>query len=204
MLKQVGISSPERRIRQYVHELSGGMRQRTMIAMALSCHPELLIADEPTTALDVTTETQIIELIRNIITQFDMTFILITHDLSLIAELCDRVVVVYRGNSVEEASVETLFKRPLHPYTQGLVNSIPTLDTEQGQLNPIRGSMPNPREQISGCQFHPRCPEAMEICREAVPRFVQLEPGHRCACFLHSPAIARTSSSLSSPELLGR
>jgi oligopeptide/dipeptide ABC transporter ATP-binding protein len=197
MLSRVGIASPERRMQQYAHELSGGMRQRVLIAMALLCRPQLVIADEPTTGLDVNTQAQIIELIRDIIAQFDMTVMLITHDLSLVAELCDRVVVVYRGNSVEEAFTEALFKRPLHPYTRGLMNSILTLNTVRGKLYPIRGSVPNPQERISGCQFHPRCPEAIEICREAVPRFVEVEPRHLCACFLHSLAIAEDAPSLS-------
>lgn len=199
-LKQVGISAPDRRIRQYIHELSGGMRQRIMIAMALACQPQLLIADEPTTALDVTTEAQIVELIRTVLDRFEVTFILITHDLSMVAELCNRIVVLYRGNSVEETSVETLFKRPLHPYTQGLMQSILTLDTQRGKLQPIEGAVPNPHKHISGCQFHPRCPEAMDICRQASPRFVEVEPGHRCACFLHSSEVAEPSLATPDPD----
>jgi len=199
-LKQVGISAPERRSRQYIHELSGGMRQRIMIAMALACQPQLLIADEPTTALDVTTEAQIVELIRTVLDRYEITFTLITHDLSLVAELCNRVVVLYRGNTVEDSSVESLFRRPLHPYTRGLMQSILTLDTGRGKLHPIEGAVPNPHKHINGCQFHPRCPDAMDICRKATPRLVEVEPGHRCACFLHSSATAEPSMAAPASE----
>jgi peptide/nickel transport system ATP-binding protein len=188
MLARVGVTSPERRVRQYPHELSGGMRQRVLIAMALLCRPELVIADEPTTALDVTTEAQIVELIRGLIREFAVSFVLITHNLSLIAELCDRVVVLYRGSSVEEASVDALFARPLHPYTRGLMSSMLTLNTARDGLRPIRGAVPHAREAIAGCQFHPRCPDVMATCSQKTPLFVEVEPGHRCACFLHSAA----------------
>lgn len=194
MLDRVGISSPRRRIKQYPHELSGGMRQRVLIAIALLSQPQLIIADEPTTALDVTIEAQIIELIHHIIDEFSVTFMLITHNFSLVAELCDRVVVVYRGNSVEEASTGALFRQPLHPYTQGLMNSIITPDIEPGQLRPIQGFVPNPRERISGCQFHPRCDQAMGVCRQAIPGFVTVRTDHRAACFLHSPAVSEAET----------
>ena len=190
MLCRVGIASPERRMRQYPHELSGGMRQRVLIAMALLCRSHLVIADEPTTGLDVNTQAQIIELIRDIVAQSDVTLLLITHDLSLVAELCDRVVVIYRGSSVEEASTGRLFKPPLHPYTRGLMNSILTLNTVRGRLQPIRGSVPGAGEGIGGCQFHPRCPNVSEVCRAASPRLLEVEPGHRCACFLYSSETA--------------
>ena len=194
MLDRVGISSPRRRIKQYPHELSGGMRQRVLIAIALLSQPQLIIADEPTTALDVTIEAQIIELIHNIIDEFSVTFMLITHNFSLVAELCDRVVVVYRGNSVEEATAGALFREPLHPYTRGLMNSIITPRTKPGQLTPIQGFVPNPRQRISGCQFHPRCAEAMALCRRATPGFVAVRTDHRAACFLHSPAVSEKTT----------
>ena len=185
MLRQVGISAPERRMRQYVHELSGGMRQRVMIAMTLLCHPKLLIADEPTTALDVTTEAQIVKLIGEIAQAFGVSIILITHNLSLVADICNQAVVVYQGYTVEDVSVLDLFENPAHPYTQGLLSSILTLDVKRGMLEPIKGRVPSPMERIEGCQFHPRCPHTMDICLEGSPPLVEVEPGHKCACFLY-------------------
>lgn len=200
MLDQVGLSSPRHRLKQYPHELSGGMRQRVLIAITLLSRPRLIIADEPTTALDVTIEAQIIELINHIISTFNVTFMLITHNFSLVAELCDRVVVMYRGNSVEESSTEALFREPLHPYTRGLMNSIITPYTKRGELNPILGFVPNPREHITGCQFHPRCTSAMDVCRAFVPDFITVQPQRRAACFLHSDAIAASGTLDSSSQ----
>ncbi len=188
MLDQVGLSSPRQRLEQYPHELSGGMRQRILIAITLLSRPRLVIADEPTTALDVTIEAQIVELIQELARKFNVTFMLITHNFNLVAELCDRVVVLYRGRSVEECGTETLFREPLHPYTRGLLDSIITPATRRGQLRPISGSVPNAREIVPGCQFNPRCPAAMDVCRANEPAFVEVRDEHRVACFLRSAA----------------
>ncbi|SDI54122.1 ABC transporter ATP-binding protein [Natribacillus halophilus] len=164
MLKLVGIPAPESRAKSYPHELSGGMRQRVMIAMALACEPELLIADEPTTALDVTIQAQILELIKRLQESTGMAVMIITHDLGVIAETADQVAVMYAGEVVEQADVKTLFNRPLHPYTQGLMNSIPRHDVDVDELEVIRGTVPSPAEMPSGCRFAQRCPYASEIC----------------------------------------
>ena len=190
MLDQVGLSSPRQRLEQYPHELSGGMRQRVLIAITLLSRPRLVIADEPTTALDVTIEAQIVELIQELAQKFNVTFMLITHNFNLVAELCDRVVVLYRGHSVEECSVEALFREPLHPYTGGLLNSIITPATRRGHLRPIAGSVPNAREVVPGCQFSPRCPAAVGVCRTKSPAFVAVQDQHRVACFLRSAITA--------------
>jgi oligopeptide/dipeptide ABC transporter ATP-binding protein len=190
MLDQVGLSSPRQRLKQYPHELSGGMRQRVLIAITLLSRPRLVIADEPTTALDVTIEAQIVELIQELAQKFNVTFMLITHNFNLVAELCDRVVVLYRGHSVEECRTEALFREPLHPYTQGLLNSIITPATRRGQLRPIAGAVPNAREVVPGCQFNPRCPAAMDVCRAKAPAFVALQDQRRVACFLRSAVTA--------------
>jgi oligopeptide/dipeptide ABC transporter ATP-binding protein len=173
MLRVVGIPSPEQRVDEYPHQLSGGMRQRVMIAMALSCNPALLIADEPTTALDVTIQAQILELIARLREEFGMAVLIITHDLGVVAEVSDRVAVMYAGKIVEYASTRSIFKQPVHPYTQGLLASIPTLGLEIERLAVIPGTVPNPLEFPAGCKFHPRCPLADERCRREEP---ELEP----------------------------
>ena len=170
MLRTVGIPSPEERFSAYPHELSGGMRQRVMIAMALSCGPDLLIADEPTTALDVTIQAQILELIKDIRKQTSMALLLITHDLGVIAEMADEVVVMYAGEIVEQVDATTLFKQPAHPYTQGLLTSIPSLtSSKERPLNVIKGSVPNLLKLPVGCRFAPRCPHVMKICWQTHP-----------------------------------
>jgi oligopeptide transport system ATP-binding protein len=184
MLKLVGISDPGQRVDEYPHQMSGGMRQRVMIAMALSCNPKMLIADEPSTALDVTIQAQILELMKELKQELGMAIMLITHDLGVIAEMAERVVVMYAGKIVEEASVFDLFGDPQHPYTEGLLNSIPRLDRAGGRLHVIEGVVPNPLNMPVGCYFNPRCPYAMDICRSEQPRLVETD-GHRVACWLH-------------------
>jgi len=191
MLRLVGIPLPERRVREYPHQLSGGMRQRVMIAMALSCNPKLLIADEPTTALDVTIQAQILELMKKLKKELGMAIMLITHDLGVVAEMCERVVVMYGGKVVEEADVVSLFKNPLHPYTEGLLRSIPRLDQETEKLHVIEGVVPNPLHMPKGCRFHPRCPYATDKCREAQPELEQVAPGRFVACFLSADRLVK-------------
>lgn len=183
MLRRVRIPSPERRIDEYPHKLSGGMRQRVMIAMALSCEPQLLIADEPTTALDVTIQAQVLDLMRTLREETGTAIILITHDLGVIAELADDVVVMYSGKIVERASVARLFAEPQHPYTIGLLGSIPKLHLEQNRLNAIEGQVPTPMTQMKGCRFAPRCPFAINKCREEVPPLIDLGNGQEAACW---------------------
>lgn len=183
MLEMVGIPSPKKRVHQYPFELSGGMRQRVMIAMALACNPELLIADEPTTALDVTIQAQILELIKDLQARLEMSVIMITHDLGVVAETCDSVVVMYCGSVVEHADVKTLFKNPKHPYTIGLLNSIPRHDIEQKELEAIKGSVPSPSEMPSGCRFAPRCPHAKSFCFEDFPDLLQ-EQNREIRCWM--------------------
>ena len=185
MLKRVGIASPETRVDEYPHQLSGGMRQRVMIAMALSCNPSLLIADEPTTALDVTIQAQILELLNGLQRDFGMAMLLITHDLGVIAETAHRVVVMYAGIVVEEAEVVPLFDAPKHPYTRGLLDSIPKLTERQARLATIPGTVPNPTEQVPGCPYANRCPFVMEICRASLPRLGEVAPGHWVRCHLY-------------------
>jgi peptide/nickel transport system ATP-binding protein len=190
MLARVGMPQPERNIDEYPFRLSGGMRQRAMIAMALSCHPQLLIADEPTTALDVTTEAQILELMRDLQADLGMAIMFITHDLGVIAEMADQVVVMYLGRVVETAEVITLFHDPKHPYTQALLQSIPKIsDRSGGRLAPISGSVPDPYTTVSGCPFHPRCSQFIgEVCKVQVPRLVHAAPNHWVSCHLYSEA----------------
>ncbi|MEW5817565.1 MAG: ABC transporter ATP-binding protein [Spirochaetota bacterium] len=186
MLKLVGIPSPERRIDEYPHHLSGGMRQRAMIAMALSCRPKLLIADEPTTALDVTIQAQILELIKKIKTEIGMSVMMITHDLGVIAEVADNVVVVYAGKAVEYANVKTIFQDAKHPYTIALYNSIPRLtDQRKRRLEVITGTVPDPLHFPSGCRFHPRCKAAREICKVEEPELQKITDYHSVRCFLY-------------------
>jgi oligopeptide/dipeptide ABC transporter ATP-binding protein len=184
MLKLVGIPSPEQRVDQYPHEFSGGMRQRAIIAMALSCEPELLIADEPTTALDVTIQAQILDLMRDIKTKRNAAIILITHDLGVVAEMCDKVAVMYAGKVVEYTDVYTIFKKPQHPYTIGLLNSIPKLEEEKERLEPIDGQPPNLVNLPKGCSFAPRCKEAQSICTSKEPELYTLKEGHQVRCLL--------------------
>ncbi len=183
MLKRVRISAPERRFDEYPHKLSGGMRQRVMIAMALACDPRLLIADEPTTALDVTIQAQILELMRDLREATGTAIIWITHDLGVIAELAHDVIVMYAGKIVERASVASLFEAPQHPYTVGLLGSIPKLHVEQDRLAAIEGVVPNPIALPVGCRFHPRCPFADQKCREFEPELRDIAPGHAAACW---------------------
>ena len=195
MLRLVHIPEAERRITEYPHQLSGGMRQRVMIAMALACNPKLLIADEPTTALDVTIQAQILDLMRELKRKIGAAIVLITHDLGVVAEMAQRVVVMYAGRKVEEATVGELFRQPLHPYTLGLLTSVPKLgatltQSEPERLTEIPGSVPSLREEIRGCPFAPRCTFASDRCRAEVPRFEAKAPGHFAACF-HSDQVAR-------------
>lgn len=185
MLELVGIPSPEKRVNQYPYELSGGMRQRVMIAMALACKPELLIADEPTTALDVTIQAQILELIKELQEEIGMSVVMITHDLGVVAETCDYVAVMYCGKVVEYADVETLFESPRHPYTVGLINSLPRHDIDQDVLVPIKGNVPAPNEMPSGCRFAPRCPHASEICGK-LPELLEQEDGNDVRCWIYT------------------
>ncbi len=186
MLKLVGIASPEERIGQYPYELSGGMRQRVMIAMALACAPDLLIADEPTTALDVTIQAQILELIKELQAKLGMSVMIITHDLGIIAETCSFVAVMYCGSIVEYADVEALFETPKHPYTAGLFNSLPRHDIDRDELEAIRGSVPSPAEMPEGCRFAPRCPYAEEVCLKKLPELRQLDNGSLVRCWIYT------------------
>jgi oligopeptide transport system ATP-binding protein len=184
LLDQVGIPSAKARLKDYPHQFSGGMRQRAMIAMALSCEPTLLIADEPTTALDVTIQAQILDLLRELVSGRDTALILITHDLGVVAGICERVNVMYAGTLVETGRAEQLFARPRHPYTLGLLQSIPRLDTGRKQrLRPIRGQPPNMLQPLTACPFAPRCRYAVDLSHEEVPELRQIEPGHDVACF---------------------
>jgi oligopeptide/dipeptide ABC transporter ATP-binding protein len=182
LFKTVGIPNAEERYDAYPHQLSGGMRQRVMIAIALSSRPALLIADEPTTALDVTIQAQILNLLRDLQQQFGMSILLITHDLGVVAEMCDTVAVMYAGRIVEQASVETLFEDPEHPYTIGLMNAIPRAELADVPPQPIEGSPPDLLHPPSGCRFHPRCPYRQEICVLQDPELVSVAPNHRSAC----------------------
>ncbi len=183
MLRRVRIPSPEQRMDAYPHKLSGGMRQRVMIAMALSCEPQLLIADEPTTALDVTIQAQVLELMRTLRADTGAAIMLITHDLGVIAELADEVVVMYAGRVVERASVERLFAEPQHPYTIGLLGSIPKLHLKQTRLAAIEGQVPTPMTVMAGCRFAPRCPFSDAQCEAAAPPLTELATGHFAACW---------------------
>ena len=194
MLRLVHIPEADRRIGEYPHQLSGGMRQRVMIAMALACNPKLLIADEPTTALDVTIQAQILDLMRELKQKIDAAIVLITHDLGVVAEMAQRVVGMYAGRKAEEAPVSRLFRRPLHPYTKGLLASVPrlgaSLDHKRApRLAEIAGTVPSLREPIPGCPFETRCTFATDICRREMPAFDEKEPGHFAACF-HSDRVA--------------
>ncbi len=182
MLDLVGISDPRRRVQEYPHQLSGGMRQRIMIAMALSCNPALLIADEPTTALDVTVQAQILELMLDLQAKINMSIMIITHNLGVIAEMADRVIVMYCGKIVESADVRAIFHNPLHPYTRQLLASVPRLGAEQKRLQEIPGIVPSLYALPPGCDFHPRCAEAVESCKLRLPPLLEQKPGHWVAC----------------------
>ena len=187
MLRLVNIPNPQRRVHDYPHQFSGGMRQRVMIAMALHCQPKLLIADEPTTALDVTIQAQILELMHEMKDKFGMAIMLITHAMGVVAETCQRVTVMYAGKVVEEAPVEALFGDPRHPYTQGLIRSIPRIDravSRQARLESIQGTVPSLLNPPPGCRFAARCKYAMDICTQAIPPLKEVAPGHRVACVL--------------------
>jgi oligopeptide/dipeptide ABC transporter ATP-binding protein len=187
MLGAVGISSPESRIKEYPYQLSGGMRQRAMIAMALSCNPSLLVADEPTTALDVTIQAQVLNLMNTLRTEFKAAIMFITHDLGVIAHMADDVVVMYLGRIVEKASVDDIFLKPKHPYTRGLMNSIPSLTTtKEKRLIPIEGVVPDILQAGEGCGFESRCPEKMEQCTRLTPPLTEVAPEHYAACWLHT------------------
>jgi oligopeptide/dipeptide ABC transporter ATP-binding protein len=186
-LRLVGVSAPERRVKQYPHELSGGMRQRAMIAMALSCNPKLLIADEPTTALDVTIQAQILELIKELQARTGTALLLITHDLAVVAETVQTIAVMYAGRIVETGTVDQVLLNPQHPYTQGLLSSIPGVKKRGEALSVITGVVPNPFRLPPGCKFQPRCPYAWERCREAEPSLLTAGSGATSRCFLHAP-----------------
>jgi oligopeptide/dipeptide ABC transporter ATP-binding protein len=196
MLDRVGMPNPDRVIDNYPFELSGGMRQRTVIAMALSCQPSLLIADEPTTALDVTTEAQILDLMRDLQGDFGMAIMYITHNLGVIAEMADEVAVMYLGKVVEQSDVKTIFFNPSHPYTRGLLASIPQLDdavtrgTHRMRLQTIQGMVPDPYSRLKGCPFHPRCPQIkVGICDQIEPKVIEIEPGHIVRCHLYDTSL---------------
>lgn len=186
LLKLVGIPSPDRRVKNYPYELSGGMRQRVMIAMALACDPEILIADEPTTALDVTIQAQILMLIRDLQKRLGMSVIFITHDLGVVAETCDYVAVMYAGQIVEYADVQTLFSKPNHPYTIGLLKSLPRHDIDQDKLVPIKGNVPHVHAMPKGCRFAPRCPAATALCTNELPELKKDGNGNDVRCWIYS------------------
>lgn len=186
MLGLVGIPAPEKRVDDYPHQLSGGMRQRAMIAMALSCKPKLLIADEPTTALDVTIQAQILRLLRRIRYEIGMSIMMITHDLGVIAEVSDDVVVAYAGKAVEYGDVRSIFAQPAHPYTRALYKSLPRIsDIRKARLDAISGAVPNPLDFPTGCRFHPRCKYALDFCAEEEPHMLQVRGDHRARCFIY-------------------
>lgn len=186
LMQLVGIPSSASRCNNYVHEFSGGMRQRVMLAMALSCNPTFLIADEPTTALDVTIQATILELIRSMIERFHMSLIFITHNLGVVAHTCDTIGVMYASHLVELGKKDDIFMHPQHPYTQGLLQSIPRLDAKTKFLTPIKGLVCNMLEPPQGCKFHPRCEYAMDICTQEIPQMKEVAPGHFVACHLHN------------------
>lgn len=185
MLKKVGIPAPEKRASEYPHQLSGGMKQRVMIAMALSGQPKVLIADEPTTALDVTIQAQILELMEKLKREMDTAILLITHDMGVVAEMADEVMVMYAGHVMEQADAKSLFQHPLHPYTKGLLASIPRLDQEVDRLHTIKGNVPNLNEMPQGCRFSTRCPDAKECCRKYRPDIYDVD-GHLVRCFQYA------------------
>ncbi|MBO8163952.1 MAG: ABC transporter ATP-binding protein [Brevibacillus sp.] len=186
LLREVGIPRPDEIYSEFPHQLSGGMRQRVMIAIAMACNPKLIIADEPTTALDVTIQAQILDLMKRLKQQHGTAIMLITHDLGVVAEMCERVIVMYAGQIVEEADVRTLFRSPRHPYTIGLINSMPEVTTDRERLESIPGSVPSLQDMPKGCRFAPRCSQAMEICRKQAPDLLTLSETHKCRCWLYA------------------
>ena len=197
VLREVGIPQPEKRMQQYPHEFSGGMRQRVMIAMALVCRPQLIIADEPTTALDVTIQAQILELMKEIQRQYETAIILITHDLGVVAEMCDVVVVMYAGKIVEKGRVQDIFSNPQHPYTKGLLKSIPRFDMDRNQrLSPIIGSPPDLFAPPEGCSFYSRCEHAMKVCKQHDPALEEVRNNQLSACWLHHPLAKKVKITL--------
>ena len=192
LLYRVGIPAPDERVDDYPHQMSGGMRQRVMIAMALACDPDLLIADEPTTALDVTIQAQILDLLRKLQSDSGMAILLITHNLGIVAEMADDVAIMYAGKIVERGSMRAIFEAPSHPYTVGLFYSLPNIHKPGERLHPIRGSVPPATRFPDGCRFHPRCPHIMDVCRAEHPALASTAPGHDAACWLHDgPTMAR-------------
>ncbi len=185
LLNLVGISDPEMRLKDYPHQLSGGMCQRIMIAAALSCHPDLLIADEPTTALDVTIQAQILHLMKDLRDKMGTAILLITHDLGVIAEMCDRLAIMYAGHIVEEGEVFSIFERPLHPYTEGIISCIPNVDKPIDRLATITGTVPSLTEPLTGCSFESRCSKRLSVCRRCSPPEIFVDRDHRVACFLY-------------------
>ncbi len=186
LMKSVGIANPEERMHQYPHQMSGGMRQRIMIAIALACNPSLIIADEPTTALDVTIQAQILNLMQKLNKEKGTAIIMITHDLGVVSELCKNVIVMYTGHSVEYAEVEELFSNPLHPYTKGLINSIPEVGDGKETLDTIEGVVPNPTEKMEGCTFCPRCTVSMDRCSKEKPPMIKTADNHQVRCWLYA------------------
>jgi len=185
LLGSVGIPDPKTNMKSFPHQLSGGMRQRVMISMALACEPKIILADEPTTALDVTIQAQILDLMNQLYNNHNTSIILITHDLGVVSEVCDKVIVMYTGHVVEQAYTEELFDHPYHPYTKGLIKSIPTITKEKHRLEEIKGMVPNPTEKIIGCSFCPRCDKAMNICKEQEPGLYEVEENHFVRCWLY-------------------
>lgn len=186
LLKLIGIPAPEQRFNEYPHQMSGGMRQRIMIAMALACDPKLLIADEPTTALDVTIQAQILELMKELKKKLNMGIMMITHDLGVVSEMCDRVIVMYAGRIVEQGAIREIMEHPRHPYTEGLIAAIPQIGGAQEKLQSIKGMVPSLYDMPVGCSFHPRCPYADGRCRETQPEIVYLKNGHQVRCFKYT------------------
>ena len=203
LLAQVGIPKPERLVDEYPFRLSGGMRQRVMIAMAISCNPDLLIADEPTTALDVTTQANILDLMKELQTKNNMSLLFITHDLGVVAEIADEVAVMYLGKIVEKSDANTIFNAPKHPYTQALLNSIPKITLERKELDPIKGIVPNPYRRPGGCPFHPRCPKAMPECRTIEPAVTKLGENHFVQCLLYENLPGKPALTANSSEPVG-
>ncbi len=181
-LEKVGIANPEDRLKQFPFQLSGGLRQRIMIAMVMAVKPSLLIADEPTTALDVTIQKQVLVLLNKLKKDVSTGVLFITHDLGVVAEIADRVIVLYSGRKVEEGTIEMIFAKPQHPYTIGLMNAVPNVELDDFDIQPIPGTFPNITEDIGGCRFHPRCPYATERCRQEIPQELEIEPGHFVCC----------------------
>jgi oligopeptide/dipeptide ABC transporter ATP-binding protein len=208
LMKMVGIPDPDRRLKAFPHEMSGGMAQRIMIAMALACEPELLIADEPTTALDVTIQAQILDLMRNLRDETGTAIILITHDLGVVAEMCDRVAVMYAGEIVEETDVVSLFREPLHPYTKGLIGSIPVVGAVKEELAVIPGNVPNLIDLPKGCRFAPRCltriEEDVELALDVHPELRPVNPGHDVRCWLYHDGTGNLRARPSADQVVAR